>query len=102
MDKKYLSLASLTVILVFSTILLSGCGNQPTDGLANQGRVDEEPSTESGAEAEPPTEANETATAPIITDEELDQEIKNIDADLEAIKATGFESTDLSDKDLGL
>jgi|GEM_PF-1618006 len=99
MRRKYLSLASLVFISILSAALLSGCGSRSINESANQGRVDEEPSAESGMEAEPPAAAE---MAPAIADEELDQEIKALDADLEAIKTTGFEQADLSDKDLGL
>lgn len=99
MNKKYSSLISLVALAMLAGGLLSGCGLQPTEESA--GTVEETPLSTDTAEEQTPV-APEPTTAPVITDAELDLEIKAIDADLETIKTTGFELTNLADKDLGL
>ncbi|MFA6525961.1 MAG: hypothetical protein WCT26_00920 [Candidatus Buchananbacteria bacterium] len=99
MNKKYLSLISLVALAMLAGGLLSGCGLQPTDESA--GTVDETPLSTAAVDEQTPV-APEPVVAPVITDAELDQEIKAIDADLETVKTTGFEASNLADKDLGL
>lgn len=81
--------------------LLSGCSLQPGNG----DRAAEETAAPAGeiplGQIPAETAAEETATAPM-TDAELDQEVKAIDAELETVKITGFEAANLADKDLGL
>lgn len=99
MNKKYLSLIALAALLIMAGGLLSGCGNQSSQDDST-GLLDENtaPTTET-AITQPPVE---TVAAPVITDAELDQELKNIDAELDTVKITGFEASNLADKDLGI
>jgi len=96
MNKKYLSLISLAALLVLIGGLLSGCGFK-TSEEESIGLIDE-----SAAPAEEAPLPNEPAAPPVMSDVELDQELKNIDDDLKAVETTGFESTNLADKDLGI
>lgn len=100
MNKKYLSLISLVALAMLVGGLLSGCVFQPAEDI--EGTVDETPLADAEALEEDTSTEPVAVAAPVITDAELDQEIKAIDADLETIKTTGFEASNLSDKDLGL
>lgn len=95
MNKKNLSLIALAALMILISGLLSGCGFKTED--ESIGLIDE-----SSAPAEENPLPAEPVAPPVITDAELDQEFKNIDADLKTVETTGFESTNLSDKDLGI
>jgi len=100
MNKKYFSYLSFFVLALVLGGLLSGCSLSPTDQSA--GTVEETP-----VAAEPVVPVDQTPVpavdaAPVITDAELDQEVKAMDTELDTVKMTGFEATNLTDKDLGL
>lgn len=102
--KKYSSLIAISALTLLLAGLLSGCNilnNQSAD--ESVGRVDETPAT-TAPEIPVATEPVATAPvpAPVMTDAELDQETKGLDASLDTVKTTGFEATNLTDKDLGL
>lgn len=98
MKQKYLSLISISVLFLMLGGMLSGCGLKPAEDANEAEAVLEEPQ----APVEPAPVEPAAIPAPVITDAELDQEIKAIDDALETVKVTGFEQTDLADKDLGL
>ena len=94
MNKKYLSLIPLAGLLVLAAGFLAGCGDQSdTVGMATP--TVQTPEDQAAAE----TPATST---PAISDTELDQQVKDMDASLDTIKTTCFEAGNLSNKDLGL
>jgi len=100
MRQKYFSCFACATVILLSGAILTGCGNQPADETANT--PNNQPlSVETNTPAEQPA-AQVATSAPVMTDAQLDQEVNNLDADLNSIKTTGFEATNLSDKDLGL
>ncbi len=100
--KKIISLISLTVICLTVGIVLSGCGPTKVKPAA----IHITTST-AGNPATQPTlgeeiKAVQTSPTADITDVSLEADLNGLDAQMETIKSTGFEQTDLSDKDLGL
>ena len=89
--KKYLLITSLLALVAVGG-LLTGCGVKQK---ANTNI--ENPPLEQVA----PIEEQAAAPAPI-TDADIDQELKGLDASMDTVKVTGFEDSSLSDKDLGL
>jgi len=100
MDKKYLSFASLAAVALLAVSVLAGCTLLPTG--ESDGASDETLPADSEMLPEESQAQAEASAAPVITDAELDQEIKNIDASLDTVKTTGFEPSSLADKDLGI
>ena len=75
--------------------LLAGCGlPQKNDLPDNQLEEQTNPTTEN--------QATQPVEEPAITEADIDQSLKDLDATMETVKTTGFEQKDLSNKDLGL
>ncbi|MFA5124298.1 MAG: hypothetical protein WC473_00520 [Patescibacteria group bacterium] len=92
--KKHLSLIALLSVVFVVGGLLAGCGTSQEINLQdNQGEK---------AAAPIESQAVQPAEEPEITEVDLDQSLEDLDATMETIKTTGFEATNLSDKDLGL
>jgi hypothetical protein len=84
-----IKIVSLLALVVISVGLLTGCGAEPIAPASVENVLQEE-----------------TPIAPVATSTEpeldLDAETQGLDATLNEIDKSGFEQTDLSDKDLGL
>lgn len=84
-----IKVVSLLVLVFISVGLLSGCGAEPIAPAPVDNSIQEQ-----------------TQSAPVATSTEpeldLDVETQGLDATLNEIDKSGFEQTDLSDKDLGL
>ena len=103
MKSKYLTIASFTILLILAGGLLAGCGNkvdQVADTSDASAVVDQVPAVETPAPA--PVVPQVATPTPAITEADLDLELKGLDASLDTVKTTGFEQTDLNNKDLGL
>ena len=97
MINKYFKLISLSAIILLSGVSLAGCGNQPNSQPtpADESQVNSSPS-ELPAQNSLPTQTVEDTTA------SLDQTVGDLDASIKTIETTGFEASNLADKDLGL
>ncbi|MFA6228007.1 MAG: hypothetical protein WC668_02360 [Patescibacteria group bacterium] len=93
--KKYLSLIVLSSVVLVVGGLLAGCGAPPESNLQD---------SQIEGQALPPADNQmaQPAEEPEITETDIDQSLKDLDATMDAVKTTGFEATNLSDKDLGL
>ena len=95
--KKILSLISLVAVMLVGGVMLGGCVNQkPQVAEVNTDIETVADQPEVVPAVEQPAEIKE------VTDADLEAELKGLDAEMDTIKTTGFEQTDLSDKDLGL
>jgi len=95
MNKKYFFMFSLAVLVVLVGGLLAGC-----DSGWNKESSDytQQPSQETPAVEE----QNQQPAPADVTASDVDAEINSLDASVDTVKTSGFETTNLSDKDLGL
>lgn len=88
-------LIGVSAILLVSGLLLSGCSATPQETApAGQINTSEDTAAQTAAPAE--------TVAPKVDETAIDNELKNLDAEMDSVQTTGFEADNLSDKDLGL
>ena len=95
--KKISSLISLVAVMLAGGVMLGGCVNQkPQVAEVNSDIEAVTDQSEAVPAVEQPVQPKE------ISDTDLEAELKGLDAEMDAVKTTGFEQTDLADSDLGL
>jgi len=92
---KYLKLVIVFSVMIVAGGLLAGCGIKSDSNEPEENNLPAE-------QTEPTVQEQQPAEPAPITDADIDQELKGLDASLDTVKVTGFEAKDLSDKDLGL
>lgn len=90
------------VIASSGGLLLGGCGFGPFDQSTTETPIVSPAVNQTATEPVVTAPAETPVVTPAITDASLEVDLQSLDAAMGGIKTTGFEATDLTDKDLGL
>jgi hypothetical protein len=98
MNKKYFIIFSLSALVILAGGLLAGCDGNWSQESSNNYNANQQPSQQA-----PAVEEQNPQPAPAdVTASDINLEIQSLDSSIDTVKTSGFEATNLNDKDLGL